>query len=277
MKRKDESISILSERLRLLELSINNQMVSQYFPSASAQGPPPPPPPPSHAPPCSFWSPHPPSTSTFSQSDSMMTRSDATSAPSVPLPTVSSEPTTSVPAAATACYLCPGMSRNMEILLSEISLLKQQTSSMHENITSICEALQHVTPQSLSSELVPPSLSRNASQSNSTSTRHTQTGPQAQSLRNRSTAKKTPVTVRPIRPLFPPCPWLGGAYPPGPVRHLGPPRPRGRSRSARPSPSISPPREGPPSLLVTEIHDPQANSPPRYNHPIPIDKRSLNY
>ena len=265
IKRKDESISILSERLRLLELGINNQMFSQYFPTASAPGPPPPPP--AQAPPCSFWSSEPPTS--LSQVEGM------TGSVARPDPSATSPPVSSVPAASVSCSLCPATSRNMELLLSEINLLKQQTSSMHENISKIREALQYVTPQSFSSVSVSPNSSSNASQSISVATRHTQTRAEVQ---KKTTAKKTSDTVRPIRPLFSPCPWLGGSYPPGPVRNLGPPRPRRRSRSPRPRPppSASSPNDRPPSLLITEIHDHQ-HSPPRHHQQAPVDARSLNY
>ena len=147
--------------------------------------------------------------------------------------------------------------------------------NLHDNISKIREALQCVTPQSFSSVSVSPNSSSNASQSISIATRHTQTRTEIQ---KKSTAKKTSDTVRPIRPLFSPCPWLGGSYPPGPVRNLGPPRPRRRSRSPRPRPppSVSSPNERPPSLLITEIHDHQ-HSPPRHHHQAPVDARSLNY
>ena len=58
--------------------------------------------------------------------------------------------------------------------------------------------------------------------------RHTQTNHPP----SRETAKPSTKSSRPIRPLFPPCPWQSGFYPQGPVRHLPPSSQQPRSQTS---------------------------------------------
>ena len=222
LKRKEESISILTERLRLLELGINSQLMSQYFPSttgtnnspghqsnqhSSQCGPPPPVSSSVSAPPPSYHrTPDPPSSSTCSA------------------PQIS---TGTNPTCHKSC--CSD-------LFTELKIIKQQVSEMRADMTSVLAIIQVK-----SSVLNPPNScsSHSPNPEPDKTSRHTQTRPQEartvpqSSLAPSRSGPRHPPS-RPIRPLFPPCPWENGCFPPGPVRQLGPPRPqasRSRSRS----------------------------------------------
>ena len=101
------------------------------------------------------------------------------------------------------------------------------------------------------------------------SSRHTQTRTQPPRARSqdRSQASQTSRVQRPIRPLFPPCPWKDGTFPPGPVRYLGPPLPTSK-RTTRPrSTSTAKRRPGPPK---SHTPAPISTGPTQYVPVIPM-------
>ena len=265
IKRKEESISILSERLRLLELGLNSQFLHQYFPNVqtshpSAPGATPPsttPPPP---PPSPLTPPAPP------------TSGPTDPTPSVSMPASNVSMRSSPPS---SCHDCPNIARHLEIVLTELDLLKTQTNSLQQDISCVKDILTQQPSNPAPSPRVPPPERASPPQQTKTTgstqppasarqkTRHTQT--QFNPPPPKPTANTIPLS-RPIRPLFPPpCPWLSGTFPTGPVRHLQPARSRSRSTQPKrratptPSPSGSPPQSPPPVPPSQPTADPSSS------------------
>ena len=157
-----------------------------------------------------------------------------TPTPSVAMPTSAPHPATSP--GQPPCSGCSSLTRNMEIVLSEIDLLRKQNISMQQDISTIVGiAKKASSPQLSPTQDIPqvdpehpsqppqetPSPAQDRSphpRPQAKTSRHTQTNHPP----SRETAKPSTKTSRPIRPLFPPCPWQSGFYPQGPVRHLPP-------------------------------------------------------
>ena len=297
--RQSETISILSDRLRLLELGVNSNLMSQYFPAQHSQpnecpqtaGTPPAPPPsqpgtqpgtqsgaqppgiqpgtqPGTQPSIGLPPPPVPTSSpppTTGPTGSPSAPPSATPRPSVPLPSIPAQSSLPSSPSPSTCTQCSNISRQMEIVLTEFGLLKQQTNAVHVDITSIKSILQQSSsyqntsppsfPQQPAPPLPPPSQEAPPARPQQSSTsRHTQTRPSPPPGPRQPPSQTT--QSRPIPPLFPKCPWQSGVYPSGPVRHLPPPRPRSAPGTAPPPPP--PPRpSGPPRRRPTQAAAPR--------------------
>ena len=272
LKKQEETISLLSERLRLLELGINTQYMSQYFPSsnpspqtsATHARPTPSVPAPSTSAPTT-----PPNPSPQISATALPTSTNARPTPSVPAPSTSAPtaPPSAPPVASfgsSPCSACTNLSRHMEIALTELGLIKRQTDVMQADIASIKTTGHHLassqTHPSHQDQNRPQFSAQNSSapqdsseQSGQSSNRRQKISRHAQTQAAFADPPVKPPT-RPIRPLFPstnppvpppaPCPWQTGFFPQGPVRqlpsHNQPPvtsRPRSRvNKSVRSQP-----------------------------------------
>ena len=232
LKRKEESISILTERLRLLELGINSHLMSQYFPTSVSSS-----------------SVHP---------TSQLTVPSQPPGPYQASPPPSSAPQTSCPGNATTATI-PPCHMSSSTIFNEIKTIKQEVSEIRADVSSLLKILKEI-PSSSNPNCPTSSTSKPGPLKTS---RHTQTHPQTKTaprpslVPSKSGSSLPPSSNRPIRPLFPPCPWETGVFPPVPVRYLGPPRPtRPRSRSSR----RTSPLEAPPQ--PTFYHSSRANPSP---------------
>ena len=267
---------------RLLELGINSQYLSQYFPGSASH-------PSTHAVPQSEAQlptvPQPPPNPPYTGLQD----------PPHPLP-----PHTSPASSPSTCSACPSISRQMEIVLSEFDFLRTQLNEMkdliHYQFTQQTSKPCSTSPPSHSSPQVPPPPCNRTSRHTQTSTAQT-TGQPLQRSQKPSTK-----TLRPIRPLFQPCPWKDGNFPPGPVRYLGPPMPRSSrsvpssrarsssmkssrpssSQSSAPASSSIPPTSArtlaPPlvTVVLDEDDEEECQISPSVPTPNP-DKNSLNF
>ena len=230
IKRQEETISFLSERLRLLELGINSELVTQYFPdyvpapatTASSSVPLP------------SSSPQPPIPQTA------VVQPPATQAPYRHSPQSASQPSasthTSVPTSATTspCSCSTELVRLLETALTELSLLKKQMDNMHNGLTNVISSPNSniptfASPPSFPQQQAAPSTSPShplpMSAAQEKTSRHTQTaahGQRQQWPSDKSRSSQGSSSLRPIRPLFLPCPWQTGSFPSGPVRNIPP-------------------------------------------------------
>ena len=137
----------------------------------------------------------------------------------------------------------------MEIVLSEIDLIRKQNISIQQDISTIvgiakkASSTQFSPPQDIP-QVDPEHPSESPQETPSPAQdRPPRPRPQAKTSRHsqtnhpppRDAPKPSTKTSRPIRHLFPPCPWQTGFYPQGPVRHMPPPfqQPRSQSSASR--------------------------------------------
>ena len=142
MKRKDDSIKLMEERLRILELKINSEMVSQYFPRSAQPAP-------------------------------QAVSGNNEPCPQVPQPPSQPAPQTSQNPLMT-CNGCTDLSRKVEILMTEVGYIRTSTNGIREEITSI-STMQHnasVSSQQIQTEPLQP---LHSASNHKTVSRHTQT------------------------------------------------------------------------------------------------------
>ena len=271
LKKQEETISFLSERLRLLELGINTQLLSQYFPSN--QNP-------------NTSQPTNSSANAPGQSPPDENLSPGNTGPTIPEPGRLPPPPTAPhdPTCSTHCAHLSQLSRKMEILMTEIDILKKQTNTIQTDVVSV---KNHQSTSSIpnppssypNSEPSPPTVSdspwdssesssprgcsscscrisaKPATDSSSRSSPNINTkkttSRQVQTSHHHVLLNQSKPPVRPIRPLFPPpSPWQEGFFPTGPVRQLPPPLPR----RVQPPPRLTRRGRSGPSPAATQTH-----------------------
>ena len=277
LKKQEETIAFLSVRVSLLELNINNQMRSQYFPPVQ---------PTSHAPPLA-----PAVQAGASSFSSTAVPAPTQPPPFVPEPSAQSSGTTPLNTSAEYDILFQ-LSRKMEVVLTELDLSKKrqarckQTGLILQSVLHHSSSLNSQPSQSTSEEV--STASHPSGQPNEASTvpkkvsRHSQTT---------GSSSNQPGNTRQPRPLFPPpSPWLNGQFPSCPVRLLPPPQvsqplpvPRTRQKARFSQASEQTPGVGHNSgnvSLITELYTGSVSFGPAIVpgvQPLPKNSDSLNF